>query len=203
MPSARACIGRGYYRITHDKIDHVRSVYARRHTVYTKNVGTDYSLAPSCSSTCNCSSGGTSTSRPTCMTTGLPATSRPGHFGPQLQLERPVLERVPPADQTGCSSTFTSRARSIGPGRDEGHIMSSAAISSNSSTASSRSRCSSRLFVQASSSRRRGPDFYNHFRFERSAPMFTNLTWNFNNYRPDRRVNEATASRGRRPGEEF
>ena len=36
-----------------------------------------------------------------------------------------------------------------------------------------------------------GADFYSHFRFERSAPMVSlNLTWNFNNFRADRRLRD-------------
>ena len=200
----------GYYRITHDKIDHVRSVYGPGVILFTtNNVGTDYSLgsellfhlqllkwwnvdlsADLYDYRLTSNIGGQDTSDH--------SFSWSGRFSNEF--------RLPTQTRLQFNLHFESPEVSA-QGRDEGHIMSSAAIRQQffnrqlSLTLQVRDVFGSGKFESTAE----GPDFYNHFRFERSAPMFSlNLTWNFNNYRPDRRVNEGNGeSEEGDQGEEF
>jgi len=182
-----------YYRITHDKIDHVRSVYAPGVILFTTdNVGTDYSLGTEILLDMQIlkwwnvdlsgdlydyrlvSNDGTSDR----------SFSWDGRFSTEF--------RLPTQTRLQFDLHFESPEVST-QGRDEGHFISSAAIKQQlsnrqlSATLQLRDLFGSGKFESTAE----GPDFYNHFRFERAAPMVSlNLTWNFNNYKPERRDRE-------------
>jgi outer membrane receptor protein involved in Fe transport len=182
-----------YYRITHDRIDHVRSVYAPGVILFTTdNVGTDYSLGTEflfdlqLLKWWNIDLSGDLYDYRLVTTAGT--SDRSFSWNGRLSNEF----RLPTQTRLQFDLHFESPEISV-QGRDEGHFISSAAIRQQffdrqlSVTLQVRDLFGSGKFESTAE----GPDFYNHFRFERAAPMFSlNLTWNFNNYRPDRRQRE-------------
>ncbi len=193
-----------YYRITHDKIDHVRSVYSPGVILFTTdNVGTDYSLGTELLFDLQILkwwsidlSGDLYDYR---LVSKDGTSDRNFNWNGRFSSEF----RLPTQTRLQLNLHFESPEVSA-QGRDEGHIISSAAIRQQffdrqlSVTLQARDLFGSGKFESTAE----GPDFYNHFRFERSAPMLSlNLTWNFNNYRPERRDREVESEDTENGGE--
>jgi len=182
-----------YYRVTHDKIDHLRSVYSPGVILFTTdNVGTDYSLGTELLFdlqlrkwwSIDLSGDLYDYQLVTSVGNSDKSFSWEGRFSNEF--------RLPTQTRLQLSLHFESPEVSA-QGRDEGHLISSAALRQQffdrrlSVTLQARDLFGSGRFESTS----KGPDFYNHVRFERSAPMLSlNLTWNFNNHKPDRRDRE-------------
>jgi len=94
--------------------------------------------------------------------------------------------------------------RASAQGREAGRLMTDAAIRQHcfnrqlSLTLQARDLLGTAGFESAAE----GRDFYSYFRFRRQSPMFSlNVTWNFNNYRPEKRRQEGDAEELEREAE--
>jgi len=185
-----------YYRVTHDKVERIRSVYAPGVILHTaENVGTDYALGaellfdlqPVKWWRVNLS-GDLYDYRITGKVDSQDFSNSSFNWGGRLTNEF----RLPTQTRLTVGLHFESPEVEA-QGRDAGHWMTDAAIRQQffnrqlSVTLQARDLLGSGGFESTAE----GEDFYSHFRFTHSAPMVSlNLTWNFNNYRPDRRDRE-------------
>jgi len=184
----------GYYRVTHDVIERVRSVYEPGVILFTaENVGTDYSLGAELLFDLQLAkwwrinlSGDIYDYR--LMVEGEDSPRSSFNWGGRLSSEF----RLPTQTRLTLGLHFESPEVDA-QGSDAGHFITDAAIRQQflnrqlSLTLQVRDLLGTGKFESTAE----GADFYSHFRFERSAPMVSlNLTWNFNNFRPDRRLRE-------------
>ena len=186
----------GYYRVTHDVIERVRSVYEPGVILFTAdNVGTDYSLGAELLFDLQLVkwwsinlSGDLYDYRITGKAAGQDFSNSSFNWGGRLSTDF----RLPTQTRLTLGLHFES-PEADAQDRDEGHFITDAAIRQQflnrqlSLTLQVRDLLGTGKFESTAE----GADFYNHFRFERSSPMVSlNLTWNFNNFRPDRRLRD-------------
>ncbi len=186
----------GYYRITHDLIERVQSVYEPGVILHTaENVGTDYSLGaellfdlqPVKWWQVNLS-GDLYDYRVVGQAAGQDFSSTSFNWGGRLSNEF----RLPTQTRLTIGLHFESPEVEA-QGRDEGHWMADAAIRQQffNRQLSVTLQVRDLLGTGGFESTAEGEDFYSHSRFTHSAPMVSlNLTWNFNNFRPDRRLRD-------------
>lgn len=187
----------GYYRITHDLIEHFRSVYAPGVILHTaENVGTDYSLGAELLFDLQLAkwwnvdlSGDLYDYRVTGELGGQDFSKSSFNWGGRLSSEF----RLPTQTRLQFNVHYESPEVEA-QGRDAARLMTDAAIRQQffnrqlSVTLQVRDLLSTGKFESTAE----GEDFYNHFRLNRQAPMVSlNVTWNFNNYRPERRRPES------------
>jgi len=183
----------GYYRVTHDKVEHVRSVFEPGVILHTaENVGTDYALGVEGTADLAIAKWWNLD-----LTADLYNYRMAGYVN-QSAFDTSSLSwegrlssefRLPTQTRLTFSVRYESPEVSA-QGTDAGHLRADAAI---------RQAFFNRQFVVTLQARdllgtggfestSRGADFYNYSRFTRQAPMFSlNLVWNFNNYKPERR----------------
>jgi outer membrane receptor protein involved in Fe transport len=185
----------GYYRVTHDVIERIQSVYPSEPRVMlhtAENVGTDYSLGAELLFDLQPVkwwrfnlSGDLYSYRVEGQAAGESFADTSFNWGGRLSNEF----RLPTQTRLTIGLHFESPEVEA-QGRDAGHFMADAAIRQQffnrqlSVTLQARDLFGSGGFESTAE----GENFYSHSRFTHSAPMFSlNLTWNFNNYRPERR----------------
>ena len=183
----------GYYRVTHDVVERIDSVYGPGVILHkAENVGTDYSLGAELLFDIQLLrwwrvslSGDVYDYRITGQADGQDFSNSGFNWGGRFSAEF----RLPTQTRLTFGLHFES-PEAEAQGRDAGHVITDAAIRQQffnrqlSVTLQVRDLLGTGRFESTSE----GRDFYNHFRFERDAPMVSlNLTWNFNNFRPDRR----------------
>ncbi len=186
----------GYYRVTHDKVERIRSVFEPGVILFTAdNVGTDYSLGAELLFDLQLVkwwrlnlSGDVYDYRITGKVGDQDFSNSSFNWGGRLSNEF----RLPTQTRLTFGLRFESPEASA-QGSHAGHFITDAAIRQQffnrqfSVTLQVRDLLGTGKFESTAE----GEDFYNHFRFERSAPMVRlNLTWNFNNFRPDRRLRD-------------
>jgi len=185
-----------YYRVTHDKVERLRSAYPGEpgvilHTA--DNVGTDYSLGAELLFDLQLAkwwrvnlSGDLYDYR--LMVEGDDSRRSSFNWGGRLTNEI----RLPTQTRLTLGLRFESPEVEA-QGRDEGHFITDAAIRQQffNRQLSVTLQVRDLLGTGGFESEAWGEDFYNRFRFERASPMVSlNLTWNFNNFRPDRRLRD-------------
>ncbi len=197
-----------YYRVTHDKVERVRrSTFEPGVILHTvANVGADYSLGTELlldlqllKSWRVSLSGDVYDYRVTGQLEGQDFSNQSFNWGGRLS-----------TDLTLASQTrFQLGARYESPrvsaqGRDAGRFMTDAAVRQHffNRQLSLTFQVRDILGTGRFESEAEGKDFYSYFRFKRQSPMFSlNLTWNFNNYRPERRRQESDTEELEREGE--
>jgi outer membrane cobalamin receptor len=182
-----------YYRVTHDVVERIRSVFEPGVILFTAdNVGTDYSLGAELLFDLQLVkwwrvnlSGDVYDYRITGEVAGQDFSNSSFNWGGRFSNEF----RLPTQTRLTFGLHFES-PEADAQGRDAGHFITDAAIRQQffnrqfTVTLQVRDLLGTGKFESTAE----GADFYNHFRFERDAPMVRlNLTWNFNNFRPDRR----------------
>jgi len=194
MPFGKSRVSaEAYYRITHDLIERVQSVYAPGVILHTaENVGTDYSLGTELLFDLQLLkwwrvnlSGDLYDYRIEGTTGGENFADTSFSWSGRLSSEF----QLPTQTRLTLGLHFESPEVEA-QGRDAGHFTTDAAIRQQffnrqlSVTLQARDLLGTGGFESTS----QGSGFYEHSRFTRAAPMFSlNVTWNFNNYKPDRR----------------
>lgn len=196
-----------YYRITHDKVERIRSVYAPGVILHTAaNVGADYSLGTELLFDLQLLRwwrANVSADIYDYRVTGRlnnqdffnSSFNWGGRFSNDFTL--PTMTRLQ------LSLRYRSPEASA-QGTEAGRLMTDAAIRQQffnrqlSVTLQVRDLLGTGKFESTA----QGQDFYSYFRLKRAAPMVSlNLTWNFNNYRPERRQRDEGAEEIERGGE--
>jgi len=208
MPFGQSRISaEAYYRITHDLIERVQSVYSPGVILHTaENVGTDYSLGaellfdlqPVKWWRVNLS-GDLYNYRIEGKAGGEDFADTSLSWSGRLTNEFQLLAHT----RLTVGLHFESPEVEA-QGRDAGHFTTDAAIRQQflnrqlSVTLQARDLLGTGGFESTS----RGSGFYEHSRFTHSAPMLSlNLTWNFNNYKPERRDREEVPEENGNGGE--
>ena len=198
MPLGQSRISaEAYYRITHDKVERIRSVYAPGVILHTAvNVGADYSLGTELLFDLQLLkwwranvSADIYDYRVTGELNGQDFSNSSFNWGGRFSNDF----TLPTMTRLQLSLRYRSPEASA-QGTEAGRLMTDAAIRQQffnrqlSVTLQVRDLLGTGKFESTA----QGEDFYSYFRFKRAAPMVSlNLTWNFNNYRPDRRQREA------------
>lgn len=198
-----------YYRVTHDKVERIRTVHAPGVILHTAdNVGTDYALGaellaevvPTRWWTIDMSAdiydyrmvGSVGNS-------GFDNSSFSWEARASMDFKLPTQTRL----------TLTGRYESPeveAQGTDAARLRTDAAIRQSFFNRQLVVTLQARdlLGTGGHESTSRGDDFYSHFRFERQWPSLRlNLTWNFNNYRPERRQEDNGMELEDNGGEEY
>jgi outer membrane receptor protein involved in Fe transport len=197
----------GYYRITHDKVERIRSVYEPGVILHSAaNVGADYSLGTELLLDLQLFkwwrmnlSGDVYDYRVTGELNGQDFSNSSfnwdGRFSNDFSL--------PTQSRFQLNVRYESPKASA-QGTEAGRLMTDAAIRQQflnrqlSVTLQARDLLGTGGFESTAE----GTDFRNYFQFRPQSPVFSlNLTWNFNNYRPERRRQETDVEEPEREGE--
>ncbi|MEO0081655.1 MAG: TonB-dependent receptor [candidate division WOR-3 bacterium] len=183
----------GYYRVTNDKVERIRTVYAPGVILHTAaNVGKDYSFGAEATSTLVLArwlnldlTGDVFNYRVKGTVAGADFDTSRFRWEGRASTEI----RLPTQTRITLSARYESpeiSAQEAEPGR----LWTDAAIRQAFLNRQLVLTLSARdlLGTAAWESESRGQGFYNYFKFRRQSPSVSlNLVWNFNNYRPERR----------------
>lgn len=183
----------GYYRITHDKVEHIRTVYAPGVILHTAaNVGSDYALGMEAVADLvlrkwlNLNiSGDVYNYRMKGTVVGNTFDTSSFRWEGRISTEF----RLPTQTRITVSARYESREVTA-QGTEPGRLWTDAAIRQAFLNRQLLVTLSARDLLAAAAweTESRGQGFYNYFRFRHQAPSLSlNITWNFNNYRPERR----------------
>ncbi len=182
-----------YYRVTHDKVDRISTVYAPGVILHTaENVGTDYSLGVELLTEIVPTKWWTidlSADVYDYRMVGSVGNSEFDNSSLSWEARASMDFKLP----TRTRLTLTGRYESPeveSQGTDAARLRTDAAIRQSFLNRQLVVTLQARdlLGTGGHESTSEADDFYTHFRFTRQAPMLNlNVVWNFNNYRPDRR----------------
>jgi outer membrane receptor protein involved in Fe transport len=185
-----------YYRVTHDKVERIRTVFAPGVILHSvANVGTDYALGAELATELVPVKWWTidlSADVYDYRMAGSIGNSEFDNSSFSWETRASMDFKLPTQTRLTLTGRYESPEVSA-QGIDEGHLRTDAAIRQAFLNRQLVVTLQARdlLGTGGHESTSEGDGFYSHFRFTRQSPMLSlNVTWNFNNYRPDRRRQE-------------
>ena len=183
-----------YYRVTHDKVERIRSVYSPGVILHTvANVGTDYSLGAEVLADLALAKWwnlNLSTDFYHYRMAGTVGNEEFDNSNLSWEARATTEFRLPTQTRLTLTGRYESPEASA-QGTDAARLRTDAALRQSFLNRQLVLTLQVRdlLGTGGFESKTNGTDFFSYFRFTRQSPMLSlNLTWNFNNYRPDRRL---------------